>query len=103
MLAMCFPRCSGSDHCRSNQLNISNLICITICCRCYTRSIVLPRNERLIAQIVGLERRVGSSGRDSINHVPGGHDDIVNAVAGVAKLAHQRGFNLMEFLAAANA
>lgn len=55
-----------------------------------TRGIVLPRNERLIAQIVGLERRVGSSGRDSISHAPGGHDDIVNAVAGVAKLVHQK-------------
>ena len=55
-----------------------------------TRGIVLPRNDRLIMQIVGLERRVGSSGRDSINHVPGGHDDTVNAVAGVAKLVHQK-------------
>jgi hypothetical protein len=42
------------------------------------------------AQIVGLERRVGSSGRDSISHVPGGHDDVANAVAGVAKLVHQK-------------
>jgi hypothetical protein len=55
-----------------------------------TRAIVLPRNERLIMQIVGLERRVGSTGRNSINHAPGGHDDIVNAVAGVAKLVHQK-------------
>jgi hypothetical protein len=54
------------------------------------RAIVLPRHDRLIAQIVGLERRVGSSGRDSISHVPGGHDDVANAVAGVAKLVHQK-------------
>ena len=55
-----------------------------------TRGIVLPRNERLIAQIVGLERRVGSSGKDTITHPPGGHDDAVNALAGVAKIVHQK-------------
>jgi hypothetical protein len=33
--------------------------------------IVLPRHDRLIAQIVGLERRVSRAGRDSIDHAPG--------------------------------
>jgi hypothetical protein len=37
---------------------------------------------RLTAQLVGLERRVSRGGRDSIDHLPGGHDDVVNAVAG---------------------
>jgi hypothetical protein len=46
--------------------------------------IVLPRHDRLIAQIVSLERRVSRAGRDSIDHPPGGHDDVANAVAGVA-------------------
>jgi hypothetical protein len=46
--------------------------------------VVLPRHDRLIAQIVGLERRVSRAGRDSIDHAPGGHDDIANAVAGAA-------------------
>ena len=55
-----------------------------------TKGIVLPRNERLIAQIVGLERRVGSSGKDTINHAPNAHDDICNSVAGVAKLVHRK-------------
>ena len=36
-----------------------------------------------IAQIVGLERRVSRAGRDSIDHAPGAHDDIANAVSGV--------------------
>jgi hypothetical protein len=45
--------------------------------------ITLPRHDRLIAQIVGLERRVSRAGRDSIDHAPGGHDDIANAVSGV--------------------
>ena len=43
--------------------------------------ITLPRHDRLIAQIVGLERRVSRAGRDSIDHAPGAHDDIANAYA----------------------
>jgi hypothetical protein len=39
-------------------------------------------HDRLIAQLVGLERRTGRGGRDSIDHAPGGHDDVANAVAG---------------------
>jgi hypothetical protein len=45
--------------------------------------ILLPRNERLISQLTGLERRSTRAGRDSIDHAPGGHDDVANAVAGV--------------------
>jgi hypothetical protein len=37
---------------------------------------------RLSAQLTGLERRTARSGRDSIDHAPGGHDDLANAVAG---------------------
>ena len=46
--------------------------------------ISLRRHDRLIAQIVGLERRVSRAGRDSIDHAPGAHDDLANAAAGVA-------------------
>lgn len=42
----------------------------------------LLENSRLINQLVGLERRVARSGKDSIDHPPGGHDDIANAAAG---------------------
>jgi hypothetical protein len=49
-------------------------------------SIVLLNNERLVAQLAGLERRVSRGGRDSIDHAPGGHDDLCNAVAGAASL-----------------
>jgi hypothetical protein len=38
---------------------------------------------RLITQACGLERRTSRAGRDSIDHAPGGHDDVVNAAAGV--------------------
>src|SRR5262245_41684354 len=37
--------------------------------------IMLPRSDRLIAQVVGLERRVSRVGKDSINNAPGGLGD----------------------------
>jgi len=40
-------------------------------------------HSRLVAQLCGLERRTARGGRDSIDHAPGGHDDLCNAVAGV--------------------
>jgi hypothetical protein len=49
--------------------------------------IVLPRSERLVSQLVGLERRTARSGKDSIDHGPGSHDDLCNAVAGAAAIA----------------
>jgi hypothetical protein len=36
-------------------------------------------DARLVAQIVGLERRTARGGRDSIDHAPGAHDDVANA------------------------
>jgi hypothetical protein len=48
--------------------------------------IVLPNNDELVKQLVGLERRVQRSGRETIDHGPRGHDDIANAVAGVADI-----------------
>jgi hypothetical protein len=35
-------------------------------------------NPRIATQFVGLERRTARSGKDSIDHAPGGHDDISN-------------------------
>jgi hypothetical protein len=52
-----------------------------------SQSIILPRIDRLIAQICGLERSVKRSGREEITHPTHGHDDLANAVAGVATLA----------------
>jgi hypothetical protein len=40
-------------------------------------------NARMVAQFVGLERRVTRGGKDTIDHAPGSHDDVANAVAGV--------------------
>jgi hypothetical protein len=42
---------------------------------------------RLAAQLAGLERRVSRGGKDSIDHLPGAHDDIANATAGALVLA----------------
>lgn len=39
-------------------------------------------HPRLTVQIIGLERRVGRGGRDSIDHAPGAHDDLANAGLG---------------------
>jgi len=47
----------------------------------------LQDSPRLKAQLVSLERRTARSGKDSIDHPPGGHDDLANAAAGVLVLA----------------
>jgi hypothetical protein len=47
----------------------------------------LPDNDRLQQQLVTLERRTSRGGRDSIDHTPGAHDDVANAVAGAAVTA----------------
>jgi hypothetical protein len=44
---------------------------------------------RLASQLCGLERRTSRAGKDSIDHAPGGHDDLANCVAGVASLVCQ--------------
>jgi hypothetical protein len=48
--------------------------------------IVLPKSDRLVNQICGLERHVARSGKDSIDHSKGMHDDLANSVAGVAAM-----------------
>jgi hypothetical protein len=40
-------------------------------------------NKKLLSQLTSLERRTSRSARDQIDHLPGGHDDVSNAVAGV--------------------
>jgi hypothetical protein len=46
-----------------------------------TRRLELPNDPDLIRQVRLLERRQGSQGKDRIDHVPGAHDDLINAVA----------------------
>lgn len=52
-------------------------------------SVALLDNDLLINQLVGLERRTGRGGRDSIDHAPGAHDDLINAVAGAVCLTQK--------------
>ena len=44
--------------------------------------------KRLASQLCGLERRTARSGRDSIDHAPGAHDDVANVAAGALLLAN---------------
>ena len=46
-------------------------------------AVELLDHPRLVAQLCALERRTARGGRDSIDHPPGGHDDVANAVCGV--------------------
>jgi hypothetical protein len=38
--------------------------------------------RRLVSQLLNLERRTSRLGRDSVDHSPGGHDDVAKAAAG---------------------
>lgn len=61
-------------------------------------------NQKLIAQLCGLERRTARGGRDSIDHAPSQHDDLANAAAGVivdlADLESDSFRNLINYLRA---
>lgn len=50
----------------------------------------LPPDDKLLAQLTGLERRTARGGRDSIDHPPGGHDDRANAAAGLIASKQRR-------------
>jgi hypothetical protein len=56
-----------------------------------SRRVALLDNGRLVSQLIALERRTSRGGRDSIDHPPGGHDDLANAAAGAVGLAADRG------------
>ena len=44
-------------------------------------------HPRFFAQLCRLERRTARSGRDTIDHAPGAHDDLANAAAGALVIA----------------
>ena len=56
-----------------------------------SQQVALLDHPRLVAQLCALERRTGRAGRDTIDHPPGAHDDVANAVAGALVLAARRG------------
>ncbi|HEX2941534.1 MAG TPA: hypothetical protein VHO91_10835 [Rhodopila sp.] len=45
---------------------------------------------RIVKQFGDLERRTARGGRDLISHPPGGHDDLVNSIAGALLMANTR-------------
>jgi len=51
-----------------------------------SRQVMLLDHEKLLNQLVSLERRTSRVGRDIIDHPPNGHDDLANAVAGAVSL-----------------
>ena len=55
-------------------------------------------NKRLVSQFAALERRTARSGKDTIDHPPGAHDDLANAVAGVLANVSTRKLSLMDVL-----
>ncbi|MCK6553323.1 phage terminase family protein [Candidatus Binatia bacterium] len=50
--------------------------------RLMSGTIELLDDPRLVHQLSQLERRTGRSGKDSVDHAPGQHDDVANAAAG---------------------
>jgi hypothetical protein len=58
-----------------------------------SRKLDLLDHSRLLQQFVGLERRTARGGRDSIDHAPGAHDDLANAVAGLAAVAKRGSYD----------
>lgn len=59
-------------------------------------------DRRLILQLCALERRVARSGKDSVDHPRGGHDDVVNSAAlalvGAALAPKSSADNWLEFM-----
>jgi len=52
-----------------------------------SRRVELLDHPRLVTQLINLERRVARSGKDSVDHPPGSHDDLINAAAGAVLAA----------------
>jgi len=55
-----------------------------------SQGVALLDVPRLLAQLCGLERRTARGGKDSIDHGPNAHDDVINSCAGAIVLAAQR-------------
>ncbi len=58
----------------------------------------LPPDNRLVNQLIGLERRTARGGRDSIDHAPGGHDDRANVIAGMVSTKAASSYDLELFI-----
>lgn len=61
-------------------------------------TVELLDHARLVNQICALERRTARGGRDSIDHGPGQHDDLANAVAGLVTTLDMANYLFARFL-----
>ena len=67
---------TGHPSARESELYVELLPLIN------SRRVDLLDDRKAIGQLVGLERRTARSGKDSIDHAPGAHDDRINSIAG---------------------
>ena len=51
-----------------------------------SRAVRLLENDRLMMQLVALERTTRGGGKDKVDHPRGAHDDLANAAAGALVL-----------------
>jgi len=58
----------------------------------------LPPDDRLVNQLIGLERRTARGGRDSIDHAAGGHDDRSNCIAGLVSCKAGSSYDLAKLV-----
>ena len=65
-----------------------NELYLELLARINSRQIELLDNDTLKTQLLGLTRKSGRV-RDVVDHPSGAHDDLANAVAGVAACAHE--------------
>jgi hypothetical protein len=76
-------------HYRQSELPKSGLY-LNLLPHLNSKTIRLLDHLRAVNQIASLERRTARGGKDSIDHPPAGHDDIANAIAGLAYIAIDR-------------
>lgn len=69
----------------TSELDRSGLY-LEMLARMNSGQVELPPMPKLHRQMAALERRTGRSGKDMIDHPPGGHDDLANSVAGAVAL-----------------
>ncbi len=76
-------------HYRHSELSKSQLYLESV--PSFTTDLVdLLDYQPLLLELQALERRAGRNGRDSVDHAPGGHDDLANSCCGVLSLLASR-------------
>ena len=78
---------------RSSELSRSELY-LSFLPMAMSGQMELVTHTKLLKQLTALERRTRTGGRDSVDHAPGGHDDVSNAVAGALVEALPRELHL---------